>query len=150
MFRCRLSGPRSAAESLATRLAEPLNATADTHPTNPKPQQYRSLSFSSFPHSSQLALFLQRAEAARKSRWHLQFPSMIPETQTRYQKPQTLTPPTETRKPQTLDWTIHPATYGSFRKLGVPDLGVLIIRILLLRVLYWKAPYYLNPTWTPN
>ena len=26
--------------------------------------------------------------------------------------------------------------YGSFRKLGVPDLGVLIIRILLFRALY--------------
>ena len=28
------------------------------------------------------------------------------------------------------------APSGSFRKLGVPDFGVLIIRILLFRVLY--------------
>ena len=28
------------------------------------------------------------------------------------------------------------ASYGSFRQLGVPYLGVLIIRILLFRVLY--------------
>ena len=30
----------------------------------------------------------------------------------------------------------HNTTNGSFRKLGVPYLGVLIIRILLFRVLY--------------
>ena len=29
-----------------------------------------------------------------------------------------------------------PSRFGSFRKLGVPYLGVLIIRILLFRVLY--------------
>ena len=34
--------------------------------------------------------------------------------------------------------------YGSFRKLGVPYLGVLILRILLFRVLDWGPPIFGN------
>ena len=35
---------------------------------------------------------------------------------------------------------VSAATYGSFRKLGVPHLGVLILRILLFRVLHHPEP----------
>ena len=35
--------------------------------------------------------------------------------------------------------------FGSFRKLGLPYLGVLIIRILLSRVLYWDPLFSETP-----
>ena len=38
-------------------------------------------------------------------------------------------------------------SHGSFRKLGVPDFGVLIIRILLFRVLYLGPLFSETPTY---
>ena len=41
--------------------------------------------------------------------------------------------------------TQFPGRYGTFRKEGVPDFGVLIIRILLFRVLYWGPLFSKTP-----
>ena len=40
---------------------------------------------------------------------------------------------------------IRKLLYGSFRKLGVPCLGVPITRILLLRALYWGPLFSETP-----
>ena len=79
----------------------------------------------------------KRAQASSKS--------SIPPDVTSTPKPQQLkSTPAAFQFPKFRSYSLH--TCGTFRKLGVPYVGVLIIRILLFRVLYYiRPPIFGNP-----
>ena len=72
-------------------------------------------------------------------------------TNTRYPEPPQKQPKTSfkpLRNPREHSKIRWPKAYGSFRKLGIPYLGVLIIGILLFRVPYWGPLFSEAPIWS--